>query len=137
MKHALIAAALLATVSTASYAAPNDPLASAAGFLKQCESTRKGTVEDTECITYAAGIFSGIAAAQKNFAPRLAGNAGETEKLDAATLNNKYGAVCGAPALSPRDLRDKLVKHLRKNSGGTTADAFMRALESAYPCKGE
>lgn len=136
MKHAILAAALLATVSTAAYAGTHDPLASASGFFKQCESTRKGTVEDTECITYAAGIFSGISAAQKNFAPRLAGNAGETERLDPATLNNKYGAVC-APALSPRDLRDKLIKHLRKNSTGTTADAFMRALEAAYPCKGE
>lgn len=136
MKKLMIALLVLAGASTAE-AAVHDPLATAGGFLKQCESTRKGTVEDTECITYSAGLASGIAASQKIFTEKLAGNAGETEKLEAATLVAKYGEVC-APSLPPRDLRDRLVKQLRKGgSKGSSADAMMKALQASYPCKGE
>lgn len=138
MKKTMIAAMLLlaGTATAADAGTNNNPLATGAGFLKQCESTRKGTVEDTECVTYAAGIYSGIAASQKIFAPRLAGNAGEVAKLEAAALEAKYGEVC-APALTPRDLRDKLVKHLKKNARGSSADALMLALQAAYPCHEE
>jgi len=130
MKKLMIAILLLAGISTAE-AAKNDPLSTAGAFLKQCESTRKGTVEDTECITYAAGLAAGIIALQEAYASRAAEEAsGEKPEVQKHVCNVNE---------TPRELRDLLVRHLKKNRNGSkpTSEVFLQALGKAHPCKGE